>query len=178
MNTNSASANQYAQAIMQAMLERWQGALSSVSNALKQNPQLGELLTDPDRDVNERLAALESVIPADAPAELRNTLQVMVQDGSIKLVDQLGGALSQISSGRTEAPIKAEVTSAVALSDEEQTQLRRALAARHGESLTFAFYVDPSLLGGLRVRVGDSLVDTSVASRLQSMRESLASVVR
>ncbi len=178
MNTNSASANQYAQAIMQAMLERWQGALSSVSNALKQNPQLAELLTDAEGDINKRLAALESIIPADAPAELRNTLQTMVQDGSIKLVEQLSGALAQVSSGRSEAPIKAEVTSAVLLSTEEQEQLRRALAARHGESLTFAFYVDPSLMGGLRVRVGDSLMDTSVASRLQSMRESLASVVR
>jgi F-type H+-transporting ATPase subunit delta len=178
MNTNSASANQYAQAIMQAMLERWQGALSSVSNALKQNPQLAELLTNADGDMNERLAALESIIPADAPAELRNTLQVMVQDGSIKLVEQVGGALAQVSSGRTAGPIKAEVTSAVALSDEEQDKLRRALAARYGENLTFTFHVDSALLGGLRVRVGDSLVDTSVATRLQSMRESLASVVR
>jgi F-type H+-transporting ATPase subunit delta len=178
MSTNSASANQYAQAIMQAMLERWQGALSSVSNALKQNPQLAELLTNANGDINERLAALESIVPTDAPAELRNVLQVMVQDGSIKLVDQVGGALAQVSSGRTTGPIKAEVTSAVALSDEEQDQLRRTLAARHGDSLTFAFSVDPSLLGGLRVRVGDSLVDTSVATRLQSMRESLASVVR
>ncbi len=178
MNTNSASANQYAQAIMQAMLERWQGALSSVSNALKQNPQLAELLANQERDVNERLSALESIIPADMPTELRNTLQVMVQDGSLKLVEQLGGALAQVSSGRTEAPLKAEITSAVALSNEEQEQLRSALAARHGNSLTFTFSVDPSLLGGLRVRVGDSLVDTSVASRLQTMRESLASVVR
>lgn len=178
MSTNSASANQYAQAIMQAMLERWQGALSSVSNALKQNPQLAELLTNANGDINERLAALESIVPADAPAELRNVLQVMVQDGSIKLVDQVGGALAQVSSGRTAGPIKAEVTSAVALSDEEQEQLRRTLAARHGDSLTFTFSVDPSLMGGLRVRVGDSLVDTSVATRLQSMRESLASVVR
>ncbi|MCE7986604.1 MAG: ATP synthase F1 subunit delta [Caldilinea sp. CFX5] len=178
MNTSSASANQYAQAIMGAMLERWQGALSSVSVALKQNPQLAERLSNAAYGMNERLSALETVLPADAPIELRNTLKLMVQDGALHLVDQLGDALSQVATGRSGAPTKAEVVSAVALSAEEQAELRRSLAARYGEGLTFTFSVDPSLMGGLRVRVGDRLIDTSVASRLQAMRETLSAVVR
>lgn len=178
MNTNSASANQYAQAIIGAMLERWQGALSTVSTALKQNPQLVERLSNPAYSINDRLSTLESLVPREAPDELRNTLKLMVQDGALQLVDQLGDALAEVSSGRTTAPTKAEITSAVELSSEEQTQLRRSLAARYGEGLTFAFSVDPTLMGGLRVRVGDRLIDTSVASRLQAMRETLSAVVR
>lgn len=178
MNTNSASANQYAQAIIGAMLERWQGALAAVSAALKQNPQLVELLSNPSHAVAERVSALENVIPAGAPDEVRNTLKLMVQDGSLPLIDQLSDALAQVSSGRTTAPTKAEVTSAVALSSEEQAQLRQALVARYGEGLTFTFTVDSTLMGGLRVRVGDRLIDTSVATRLQTMRESLSGVVR
>lgn len=178
MNTNSASANQYAQAVIGAMLERWQDALSAVSTALKQNPQLVELLSNANADLNQRIAAIESVIPADAPSELRNTLKLMVQDGAFPLVDQLGDALLQVSSGRTAAPTKAEITSAVALSSEEQAQLRRSLSARYGDGLSFAFAVDPALMGGLRVRVGDRLIDTSVATRLQTMRETLSAVVR
>jgi len=178
MNTNSASANQYAQAIIGAMLERWQGALSSVSVALKQNPQLAERLSNAAYGVNERLSVLESVLPTDAPIELRNTLKLMVQDGALHLVDQLGDALTQTVRGRTAEPTKAEVVSAVALSAEEQAELRRSLTARYGDGLTFAFSVDPSLMGGLRVRVGDRLIDTSVASRLQAMRETLSAVVR
>lgn len=178
MNTSSASANQYAQAIIGAMLERWQGALSSVSVALKQNPQLAERLSNAAYGVNERLSALESVLPTDAPIELRNTLKLMVQDGALHLVDQLGDALTQTVRGRTAEPTKAEVVSAVALSAEEQAELRRSLTARYGDGLTFAFSVDPALMGGLRVRVGDRLIDTSVASRLQAMRETLSAVVR
>lgn len=178
MNTSSASANQYAQAIIGAMLERWQGALSSVSVALKQNPQLAERLGNAAYGVNERLSALESVLPTDAPIELRNTLKLMVQDGALHLVDQLGDALTQTVRGRTAEPTKAEVVSAVELSTEEQADLRRSLAARYGEGLSFAFSVDPALMGGLRVRVGDRLIDTSVASRLQAMRETLSAVVR
>jgi len=177
MSTHGARANQYAQAIMQAMIERWQSALTSVAAALQANPQLSTTLADTSVDVNERVAALESVLPGDAPAELRNTLKLMVQDGNIGLVGELGDALAQVTSGKA-APTKAEVTSAVELSAEEQEKMRRTLAARYGEELVFSFAVDPSLMGGLRVRVGDRLIDTSVASRLQSMRESLANVVR
>lgn len=178
MNTSSASANQYAQAIMGAMLERWQGALSSVSVALKQNPQLAEQLSNAAYGVNERLSALESVLPTEAPIELRNTLKLMVQDGALHLVDQLGDALSQAARGRGTESTKAEVISAVELSAAEQADLRRSLAVRYGDGLSFAFSVDPALMGGLRVRVGDRLIDTSVASRLQAMRETLSAVVR
>lgn len=178
MNTSSASANQYAQAIIGAMLERWQGALSSVSVALRQNPQLAEQLSNAAYGVNERLSALETVLPSEAPVELRNTLKLMVQDGALHLVDQLGDALAQAARGRNAETTKAEVVSAVALTAEEQAEMRRSLATRYGEGLSFAFSVDPSLMGGLRVRVGDRLIDTSVASRLQAMRETLSSVVR
>lgn len=178
MNTNSARANQYAQAIMQAMVERWQGTLASVSTALEQNPQVANTLSDQSLGIEERLAALESVLPADTPAELRNTLKLMVQEGSLDLLDQLGDALAQANSEGKAGPVKAEVTSAIELSDEEQDRMRNALRERYGDNLTFTFHVNPSLMGGLRVRVGDRLMDTSVASRLQSMRERLAAVVR
>lgn len=178
MNTNSARANQYAQAIMQAMVDRWQGILASVSTALEQNPQVANTISEQSLGVEERIAALESILPADTPTELRNTLKLMVQEGSLDLLDQLGDALAQVNSDHQGGPVKAEVTSAIELSDEEQERMRNALRERHGDNLTFAFHVNPSLMGGLRVRVGDRLIDTSVASRLQSMRERLAAVVR
>ncbi|MEZ4861858.1 MAG: ATP synthase F1 subunit delta [Caldilineaceae bacterium] len=177
MNTNGASANQYAQAIMQAMMERWQSSLATVTAQLQQNPQLLSMLANSGYDLNERLGALGSVIPNDAPPELQNTLKVMVEEGTIGLVDQLGSALAQVASGHS-APKKASVTSAVALSAEEQEQLRRSLLAQYGDDLVFDFAVDPSLMGGLRVRVGDRLIDTSVATRLQAMRETLSAAVR
>lgn len=63
-------------------------------------------------------------------------------------------------------PTKAEVTSAAELSGEEKEQLQRSLAAEYGDGLVFSFSVDPSLMGGLRVRVGDRLIDSSIATRL------------
>jgi len=177
MNTNSARVNQYAQAVMQAMIERWQDALFSVSTALQNNPQVANTLTDQSIGLEERVAALDTILPADTPSELGNTLKLMVQEGALGLVDELGDALAQVNRAES-GPIKAEVTSAVELSSVDQEKLRESLRARYGEQLVFTFHVDPTLMGGLRVRVGDRLIDTSVASRLQTMREALTSVIR
>ena len=61
-----------------------------------------------------------------------------------------------------------EVTSAVPLTDAEQAQVKRTLNL---EQITFK--VNPSILGGLIIRVGDKVVDSSVASRMSAMRDSL-----
>lgn len=177
MNTNSARASQYAEAVMQAMIERWQSALSTVSAAIQENASVASTLSDTMASMEQRVAALEAVLPADTPAELSNTLKLMIRDGELGLIDELGDALAKVTSGEA-GPTKAEVTSAIALSEEEQEKLRTSLRERYGNNLVFTFFTDPELMGGLRVRVGDRLIDTSVASRLQTMRESLASVVR
>jgi F-type H+-transporting ATPase subunit b len=63
---------------------------------------------------------------------------------------------------------KAEVTSALPLTETEQNQIKQTLKAS-----TVSFLVDPTILGGLKVRVGDQVVDDSVASRMNAMRSSL-----
>jgi F-type H+-transporting ATPase subunit delta len=101
----------------------------------------------------------------------------MQERGDLDLIDEVAATLMRTISGQRE-PVKAEITSAVQLSGEEQVQLRKTLTEQYGDGLVFTFQVDPSLLGGLRVRVGDRLIDTSIASRLNALRESLNSVVR
>lgn len=67
----------------------------------------------------------------------------------------------------------AEVISALPLTPEEQEVVRRDILARLGGQATVAFRVDPSILGGLVVRVGDKVLDGSVAGRLETMRQGL-----
>ena len=67
----------------------------------------------------------------------------------------------------------AEVTSALPLSTEEQEAVKSDVLARLGAQATVAFRVDPTILGGLIVRVGDKVLDGSVAGQLESMRQSL-----
>jgi F-type H+-transporting ATPase subunit b len=68
----------------------------------------------------------------------------------------------------------AEVTSALPLTEEEQDAIRENLADATGGGATISFRVDPSILGGLVVRVGDQVIDGSVAGQLQELRQNLA----
>ncbi len=177
MSDKSARANRYAQATFQAMLDRWQAALSQVSDRLSQDQALAAELNDASKSTADKLAALEGALPTDTPAEVSNLLKLLVQAGDLNLLSEVSTSLTQLVSGNA-APIKAEITSAVELSDEEKQKLQQVLSAEHGEGVTFSFSVNPALMGGLRVRVGDRLIDTSVASRLSALRESLTAAVR
>lgn len=67
----------------------------------------------------------------------------------------------------------AEVTSALPLTEEEQVAVRREILERLGGAATVSFRVDPTILGGLVVRLGDRVVDGSVSGRLEDLRQSL-----
>jgi F-type H+-transporting ATPase subunit delta len=65
------------------------------------------------------------------------------------------------------------VTTAVPLSTEQKAMILERLRARYGGQLQGQFEVDPSLLGGVQARVGDQLIDDSVAAKLEALREAL-----
>lgn len=67
----------------------------------------------------------------------------------------------------------AEVTSALPLTADEQEVVKQDVLSRLGGGATVSFRVDPTILGGLVLRVGDRVVDSSVAGRLQDLRQSM-----
>jgi F-type H+-transporting ATPase subunit b len=67
----------------------------------------------------------------------------------------------------------AEVTSALPLTPEEQATVRGQVMRQMGDGATISFRVDPRILGGLVIRVGDKVLDGSVAAQLESLRQSL-----
>ena len=161
-----ATAERYAQAILQAIVEQWQSTLTEVADALAQDPKLGA-------DVDSIAAA----IPADAAPELQNFVKMLVQEGDVTLLSRVIAALGASLRGET-GPQPADITSAIELGDDVQEQIRQRLTKQYGEDLVFSFDVDPSLMGGLRIRVGDQLIDNTVANRLMALREVVAAAVR
>jgi F-type H+-transporting ATPase subunit b len=76
--------------------------------------------------------------------------------------------------GEELAGSSAEITSALPLTDSEQTTLKQDVLSRIGEQATVTFRVDPSILGGLIIRIGDKVLDNSVAGQMEELRQQLS----
>jgi F-type H+-transporting ATPase subunit b len=79
----------------------------------------------------------------------------------------------QVLEGAELQGASAEITSALPLNDNEKDAVRKEITSKIGAQ-TVAFRVDPSILGGLVVRVGDRVVDASVSGKLGNLRQSLS----
>lgn len=75
--------------------------------------------------------------------------------------------------GETVSGAAAEVTSALPLSSNEQDIVKNDILSKIGEQATVTFRVDPNILGGIIVRVGDKVLDGSVAGQLEELRQGL-----
>jgi F-type H+-transporting ATPase subunit b len=75
--------------------------------------------------------------------------------------------------GESLSGASAEVTSAVPLTDKEQGTIKKDVLAKVGDQATVTFRVDPSIMGGLVLRVGDKVLDNSVAGQLSELSQSL-----
>ncbi len=113
---------------------------------------------------------MPSVDPAAVARALYDSLQAMLQQEGAE--DQFDAVVEQfIVMVRGSGPRDAEVTSAVALERAQQDAILQQLRGKYGSALDVKFGVDEALLGGLIVRVGDRILDSSVRSRLAQVQQ-------
>ena len=112
----------------------------------------------------------------------KDELQESVRASARGLVRDLAGrldlegvkaALTEIETLARRDHLEAEVTSAVPLTDAERARLEERLQNSLGRDLSIEYDVQPAILGGLVVRVGDRYLDGSVAARLGQLRQTL-----
>lgn len=163
----------YAHGILAAVLEPWVDGLGKVGDALHADGKLQARLDDTSLDAETRGSLLKAATPAGVPAELRNFLSVLLSNGDLRLLADIRSTLAGTISEETAGPVAANVTSAIALSADEQERIRSRLASQFGANLDIRFQVDPDIFGGVIVRVGDKLIDDSVRGRIDALRNSL-----
>ena len=173
MRTNRSSQS-YARAAYEVTLEGWQKSLQAVHEKIRADESLRLSLHDPQLDLERKRRLLDEAIPPGASREVRHFLYLLLEKGRLEMLDDIliFFALRRLVERGAKRQV-AEITSAVPLTEEEQEALQENLRERFGPDLEFLFRVDPALLGGVVVRLGDQVIDGSVAGKLNALRESL-----
>ena len=130
-------------------------------------------LRDPSVPMKQRIAALGAAL-AGEPAVVRSLMVLLLETDRIALVPQIALAFGDLVD-RREGIAKARITTAVPLKEPEQRELVTRLERESRRKLRATFGVDPTLIGGAKVQIGDHLIDSSVRAKLVALGRELAS---
>ena len=172
---NTTSAKRYAQAVFdlaqeRGVLDEWANGLAALSEALA-NQDLYGFLEHAKVTMPQKVRTIEEALP-DVDPLLRNLLSVLVARGLTELIPKVEKGYRRLLDahmGREQV----EVSSAVPLEDSEQKNISEFISGLIRKEVVMATHVDPSILGGLVIRVGDRLIDGSTRTRLAELGKRL-----
>lgn len=164
----------YAEAIVamaeaEGSLDAVETELLTIARTVDDNNDLRERLTDIHLPLARRLAFVETeVLTAAHPATRAALAMVIAANRANDLADIAEDVARQAAEARDRE--LAEVTVAVPIDDPTRNQLLAALERATGKQLEMKVFVDDSIVGGVRAKVGDTVIDGSLARRLDEVR--------
>ena len=138
------------------------------------NLQLQQFAGNPGVSSEQTFELISGVVQTKLPEAAKNFLRVVIDNGRISVLPEIANqfrSLKNTQSGSSDAT----VYSAFALDGAALADLATALDKRFGRKLNLKVELEPALIGGVRVVVGDEVLDTSVKARLEQMKVALIS---
>lgn len=169
----ASSANRYARAIFelaseQGKVDDWARRLSIIREVLD-DPGARAVIDNPSIAAETRMKAVEQLDLPGIGAQGMNLMRMLVASGRVGRIGEIATQfeiLADDAAGR----VRATVTTAIPLSEADRKSLARDLSSQLGKDVRLESRVDPEILGGLVLQVGDRLTDASVAARLDQLR--------
>ena len=148
----------------------------ALAAALAASPDLAAMIASPVISRDEQGAAIAAIAQKMKLSPLTaNTLALMAQNRRLFVLPQLvTDVLARIAAEKGE--VTAEVTSAAALSADQAKKLAATLKARVGKDVKLKTAVDETLIGGLVVKLGSTMIDTSIRSKLAALQNAMKEV--
>ena len=170
-------ARPYAEALFrvakQGNMIAWADVVSQLSQ-LGSHPDVLAYAANPNVVGDDVAETLVSMLKSNVTPEVKNLVTMLVQNGRVALLPEIGAQFEVLKNADAGAA-DAAITSAFDISSQQVAELVATLERKFGRKLNPSVTVDPALIGGVRVVVGDEVLDTSVRARLQAMQVALAS---
>jgi F-type H+-transporting ATPase subunit delta len=136
-----------------------------------------DVLRDPGRPLRQRVEVVDALLASRVPEPILKLIGLLVERGRIDKLPSVAAEYRRMLN-REHGVVEALARTALPLSSDETAALEKKVAAMTGRTVDLRVVVDESLIGGLTVRVGDTLYDASVRGRLERLRERLVAGAR
>ncbi|MEP7383768.1 MAG: F0F1 ATP synthase subunit delta [Gemmatimonadota bacterium] len=153
-------------------LEAWGTMISAVSDAVTSDARLANFLAAPQVAAAQKNAVLEKAFGPVLPRLLVRFLQKLVDNRRQTLIPEIAVEYANLVD-EAEGRVHAQVTLAREASDADRAEIARQLSARLGKVVVPHVQLNPAILGGVIVKVGDTVMDGSVRKRLATLRSKL-----
>ncbi len=173
-------ARPYAEAVYKlarekSALAQWSDALANL-DAVVGNAQVQSIISDPNISAQQLeglvLGVIGDKLDALVANEARNFIQVLVQNNRLELTPHIRGMYEDLKREH-EGVLEAQVISALPIGDDQVKSLVATLEARFKRKIIAKVEIDPQLIGGVKIVVGDKVIDATVRGRLDAMAAAL-----
>ncbi len=169
----------YASAILdlaraEGELDRVEDEFLSVGQALEKSAELRSALTDPHLPVEKKQAIMDDLLGGRASTLTVGLIQFMVAQGRSSDIPQVAKSFVEKAVESRDRAV-AEVRSAVPLEPETVERLAAALGKATGKKVEVKVVVDESVIGGIVARVGDVVIDGTIANAFGDLRQAVLS---
>jgi F-type H+-transporting ATPase subunit delta len=158
-------------------IARAEGDLSRVGDqlfrfarALESSDELRNALTDPHLPASRRQQIVEDLLGGQADPATVALVGMAVGTGRARELPEIIDSLVAMSAAEANKVV-AEVRSVLELTEDQRQRLAAALEAATGKSVDVKVVVDPTILGGLVTTIGDTVIDGSVRTRLERLKQ-------
>jgi F-type H+-transporting ATPase subunit delta len=158
----------------EGQLERVENELLTIARTFETARELRSSLTDPQLPLDRKQGVIDQLLGGRAAALTVGLIQLLVSQNRVTDLPDIAIAVASVAAASREKEL-AEVRSAVPLDDATIERLTAALARATGKQVEVKVILDPAVIGGIVARVGDTVIDGSIAKRIDSVRQAVRS---
>lgn len=152
-------------------LARWSDMLALLA-AVVSHARMARLVADPQLESRQLVGLLLDVCGDRLNQEGKNFVRLLVENDRLPVLPAIAEEFERLRA-ETEGIVEVEAISASALTSAQTGQIREAVKKRLGREIRLSTRVDPTLIGGVVIRAGDLVIDSSVTRRLRDLASQL-----